>query len=225
MSEVWKVRPYDAAYGAHPRVQAADCASYFGNGYTTDLSFIPSPQELGHFDTLHQSIASQQTAGSWVMCHHNSPVTTTVCDFGMVRINPEQIVLSRGGEPMQSVLGRSEDAEFPRYRPGALQVFSDSTVRMPFSIDPAHVHNLNYDLLKAIERSPSPLDCPEVRAWLYSPPLIPAHTRQHTALPSARINSECMQHQVDELLVLLRILLCYFCHERSGGRLFVPRRS
>ncbi|KAF8654553.1 hypothetical protein HU200_061747 [Digitaria exilis] len=81
------------------------CEAYFGNGFSRRLEVLPS-----------------RGGGGWFRCHHSETLGSSICEGARVRLDPSLIAMSRGGEPLEKVMGRTEEEELPKYEPGALQV-------------------------------------------------------------------------------------------------------
>uniref|UniRef100_A0A0D9X9H9 Glycosyltransferase 61 catalytic domain-containing protein n=1 Tax=Leersia perrieri TaxID=77586 RepID=A0A0D9X9H9_9ORYZ len=86
-------------------VPPRSCEGYFGNGFTNLVDVLPS-----------------RGGGGWFRCHYSETLRSSICEGGRVRIDPGLIAMSRGGESLEQVMGRSEEEELPRYENGALQV-------------------------------------------------------------------------------------------------------
>lgn len=83
------------------------CEGYFGNGFSRLVDVLPARGGGG---------------GGWFRCHHSETLRSSICEGGRVRLDPGLIAMSRGGEPLDQVMGRAEEEELPKYEPGALQV-------------------------------------------------------------------------------------------------------
>uniref|UniRef100_A0A0E0LWL8 Glycosyltransferase 61 catalytic domain-containing protein n=1 Tax=Oryza punctata TaxID=4537 RepID=A0A0E0LWL8_ORYPU len=81
------------------------CEGYFGNGFSRLVDVLPA-----------------RGGGGWFRCHHSETLRSSICEGGRVRLDPGLIAMSRGGEPLDHVMGRAEEEELPKYEPGALQV-------------------------------------------------------------------------------------------------------
>ncbi|CAD6264627.1 unnamed protein product [Miscanthus lutarioriparius] len=83
------------------------CEAYFGNGFSRRVDVLPAGRGGG---------------GGWFRCHHSETLGSSICEGARVRLDPALIAMSRGGEPLEQVMGRAEEEELPKYEPGALQV-------------------------------------------------------------------------------------------------------
>jgi glycoprotein 2-beta-D-xylosyltransferase len=81
------------------------CEAYFGNGFYRRVDVLPAG-----------------SGGGWFRCHHSETLRSSICEGARVRLDPALIAMSRGGEPLEQVMGRAEEQELPKYEPGALQV-------------------------------------------------------------------------------------------------------
>lgn len=84
------------------------CEAYFGNGFSRRVDVLPAGRGSG--------------GGGWFRCHHSETLGSSICEGARVRLDPALIAMSRGGEPLEQVMGRAEEEELPKYEPGALQV-------------------------------------------------------------------------------------------------------
>ncbi|KAL6646118.1 hypothetical protein ACP70R_017726 [Stipagrostis hirtigluma subsp. patula] len=92
------------------------CEAYFGNGFSRRVDVLSSGAGEG---------------GGWFRCHHSETLESSICEGARVRLDPALIAMSRGGEPLEKVMGRSEEEELPKYEPGALQVEGSAAARAP----------------------------------------------------------------------------------------------
>ncbi|CAO2202444.1 unnamed protein product [Urochloa humidicola] len=98
--------PWVGGGAAHPPPHT--CEAYFGNGFTRPVEvLLPLDGVVG---------------GGWFRCHHSETLGSSICEGARVRLDPARIAMSRGGEPLEQVMGRGEQEELPKYEPGALQV-------------------------------------------------------------------------------------------------------
>jgi hypothetical protein len=79
--------------------------------FTEQLPVCPSQHTTG-----------QSKAESSVLCYSNTILQAAYCEIKNMVVDPRQIAVVRGGEPVLSVLGRAEELEFPVFSPGAFQV-------------------------------------------------------------------------------------------------------
>lgn len=102
----------------------SSCAGYFGNGFA----------------------AAVELADGGIRCRTNSATRAFLCRARKLMLNPSDITMSRGGETLSAVMGRSEAEELP--------VFGPRAVRLVDSAAPAS-SSLNQTLvLKSVEALP-----------------------------------------------------------------------
>jgi glycoprotein 2-beta-D-xylosyltransferase len=77
----------------------SSCDGFFGNGYG------------GRFPL-----------GEGLTCFHHPALGGVFCDGAGLMLQPGLVTVSQGGEKVDDVMGRSEEAEVPSYAPGALLV-------------------------------------------------------------------------------------------------------
>ncbi|XP_025822531.1 beta-(1,2)-xylosyltransferase isoform X2 [Panicum hallii] len=92
--------------GPSPPPPPHTCEAYFGNGFSRRVEVLPA----------------RGGGGGWFRCHHSETLGSSICEGARVRLDPALIAMSRGGEPLEQVMGRAEEEELPRYEPGALLV-------------------------------------------------------------------------------------------------------
>nr|VDD32158.1 unnamed protein product [Brassica oleracea] len=91
---------------------ARSCEGYFGNGFTRRVDF------------LKPRISKE---GSWFRCSYSETLQSSICEGRNLRMIhhwmvPDLIAMSRGGEKLEEVMGRNEEAEFQE---GAFEVAED----------------------------------------------------------------------------------------------------
>ncbi|KAL6553377.1 hypothetical protein OROGR_007219 [Orobanche gracilis] len=89
------------------------CEAYFGNG------FSERADPLRPNTDPHRKTAG---AGGWFRCFYSETLRSSVCEGGRIRMIPERILMSKGGEKLESVIGRREDEELPNYKVGAFEI-------------------------------------------------------------------------------------------------------
>ncbi|KAL1209663.1 Beta-1,2-xylosyltransferase [Cardamine amara subsp. amara] len=85
------------------------CEGYFGNGFTRRVDFL-KPGGGGGVE------------GSWFRCFYSETLQSSICEGRNLRMVPDRIVMSRGGEKLEEVMGRKEEEELPAFREGAFEV-------------------------------------------------------------------------------------------------------
>ncbi|XP_050219117.1 beta-1,2-xylosyltransferase [Mercurialis annua] len=94
------------------------CESHFGNGFTRRLNILPPSSSPEH--------GGSGSGSGWFRCYYSETLRSSICEGGSVRMVPEMIRMSRGGEVIEEVIGRQEDEELPEFQNGAFQVLFSS---------------------------------------------------------------------------------------------------
>ncbi|KFK27136.1 hypothetical protein AALP_AA8G339600 [Arabis alpina] len=81
------------------------CEGYFGNGFNRVVS-----------------------KGSWFRCFYSETLRSSVCEGKNLRMVPDRIVMSKGGERIEEVMGRKEEEELPEFREGAFEVAEEASL-------------------------------------------------------------------------------------------------
>ncbi|KAL3614779.1 hypothetical protein CASFOL_040440 [Castilleja foliolosa] len=89
------------------------CEAYFGNGFNERVEALRPKSDP------HRKVSGR---GGWFRCLYSETLRSSICEGGRIRMNPEGILMARGGENLESVIGRGEDEELPRFRDGAFQI-------------------------------------------------------------------------------------------------------
>lgn len=90
------------------------CESYFGNGFTRRVDVLKPEKgirKMGHGGS-----------GGWFRCFFSETLRSSICEGGGIRMHPDKIKMSNGGEVLESVIGRGEDEELPRFEFGAFDI-------------------------------------------------------------------------------------------------------
>ncbi|KAG7606181.1 Beta-1,2-xylosyltransferase [Arabidopsis thaliana] len=95
------------------------CEGYFGNGFTKRVDFL-KPRIGGGGE------------GSWFRCFYSETLQSSICEGRNLRMVPDRIVMSRGGEKLEEVMGRKEEEELPAFRQGAFEVAEEVSSRLGF---------------------------------------------------------------------------------------------
>ncbi|KAK4804781.1 hypothetical protein SAY86_004598 [Trapa natans] len=102
----WPILPsYLPWWTGNSTVRTHSCEAYFGNGFTQ----------------RHEILRSRGGSG-WFRCFFSETLRSSVCEGGRLRMLPERIKMSRGGERLEDVMGRGEDDEFPAFNDGAFEI-------------------------------------------------------------------------------------------------------
>lgn len=103
----WPILPSYLPWTRNPDVRLYSCEAYFGNGFTRRIDVLP---------------ANPGGSSGWFRCFFSGTLRSSVCEGGGVRMVPERIRMSRGGEMIREVIGRQEDEELPEFQDGAFQI-------------------------------------------------------------------------------------------------------
>ncbi|CAL5369373.1 unnamed protein product [Camellia sinensis] len=109
LSKPWPILPSYLPWSLNPNVPFRSCESYFGNGFTRRI------------DLLKSSLSHHRTGG-WFRCFYSETLRSSICEGGRVRMHPDKIRMSIGGERLEAVMGRGEDEELPVFESGAFDV-------------------------------------------------------------------------------------------------------
>ncbi|GMP65168.1 hypothetical protein CsSME_00026092 [Camellia sinensis var. sinensis] len=109
LSKPWPILPSYLPWSLNPNVPFRSCESYFGNGFTRRI------------DLLKSSLSDHRTGG-WFRCFYSETLRSSICEGGRVRMHPDKIRMSIGGERLEAVMGRGEDEELPVFESGAFDV-------------------------------------------------------------------------------------------------------
>ncbi|KAM0063790.1 putative glycoprotein 2-beta-D-xylosyltransferase [Helianthus debilis subsp. tardiflorus] len=101
----WPILPSYLPWSLNPNTHFRSCESYFGNGFTRRIDLLKPVQ-----------------TGGWFRCFYSETLRSSVCEGGGLRMHPEKIKMSMGGEVLESVIGRSEDEELPEFEDGAFDL-------------------------------------------------------------------------------------------------------
>jgi glycoprotein 2-beta-D-xylosyltransferase len=103
----WSLQPPDS------------CSGYFGNGFSDVIRLVGAAD--GGMDNGD---------GSWLTCWHHPSTKSEYCRAKRLRVVPSLVKVTRGGEDLESVMGRSEDDELPRFSTGFMQL-----LRVPAAVE------------------------------------------------------------------------------------------
>ncbi|KAK1391893.1 putative beta-(1,2)-xylosyltransferase [Heracleum sosnowskyi] len=109
-SKPWPILPSYLPWSQNPNVKFGSCEAYFGNGFTRP------------FYLLNSSSSFSPSGPGWFRCFKSDTLLSSVCEAGIIRMNPAKINMSHGGEVLESVIGREEDDELPFFHPGAFDI-------------------------------------------------------------------------------------------------------
>ncbi|KAJ6301846.1 hypothetical protein OIU77_016041 [Salix suchowensis] len=113
--KAWPILPSYLPWTQNPNnVTVRSCEAYFGNGFSRRVDVLSS--------------------GGWFRCFYSETLRSSICEGGSVRMVPERIKMSRGGERVEDVIGRGEEEELPDFENGAFEILG-STARSKWLVD------------------------------------------------------------------------------------------
>ncbi|CAK9148838.1 unnamed protein product [Ilex paraguariensis] len=68
------------------------------------------------------AVHGRSGGGGWFRCLYSETLRSSICEGGRIRMNLEKIRMSKGGERLETVIGRGEDEELPEFEFGAFDV-------------------------------------------------------------------------------------------------------
>lgn len=98
------------------------CSGYFGNGFTANLDLVGGLVDPGEF----------------LRCRSNSATRAFFCRVKNLHVNPSAIKMSRGGERLQDVMGRTEAEELPEFEPNSISILL-SPATVPVSLNGSRI--------------------------------------------------------------------------------------
>ncbi|KAK2987072.1 hypothetical protein RJ640_004798 [Escallonia rubra] len=111
----WPILPSYLPWSLNSTVPFRSCEGYFGNGFTTRVDIL-KPE-------LHRkSNSGAGNGGGWFRCFYSDTLRSSICEGARIRMDPEKIRMSAGGERLESVIGRREEEEMPVFEAGAFDV-------------------------------------------------------------------------------------------------------
>ncbi|GMH14433.1 hypothetical protein Nepgr_016274 [Nepenthes gracilis] len=114
VSKSWPILPSYLPWSQSSDVRLRSCEAYFGNGFTRTIDLVSRPTT----DFQHKFAGG----GGWFRCHYSETLRSSICEGGGVRMNPERIRMSNGGEKIEDVMGRKDEDELPIFEAGAFQI-------------------------------------------------------------------------------------------------------
>jgi glycoprotein 2-beta-D-xylosyltransferase len=105
----WPILPSYLPWSHHSPPAPRSCEAFFGNGFSRRLDPLPPTNPDEH-------------PRGWFRCWHSETLQSSICEGGSVRMVPERIKVSRGGEGLGEVIGRGEEEELPEFKNGAFEV-------------------------------------------------------------------------------------------------------
>ncbi|XP_057866228.1 beta-1,2-xylosyltransferase RCN11 [Cryptomeria japonica] len=139
------------------KAKAGSCEAYFGNGFNRIYRLLDNNPYKGR----------NLSGGGSFNCFYSETLDTSICEGKRMAMFPERIGMSRGGEDVEAVLGREEEAELPKYSEGAFRieapfdhvtgdgrVVSDELLNQIMPQGAVHTHTMR-SLLQALHLVPS----------------------------------------------------------------------
>lgn len=108
----WPILPSYLPWSQNPDAPLRSCEGYFGNGFTRRIDVRPrrsDPTGIGG-------------GGGWFRCWYSETLRSSMCEGGRLRMVPEKIKMSVGGESLEAVIGRNEAEELPEFERGAFEL-------------------------------------------------------------------------------------------------------
>ncbi|PON43311.1 Beta-(1,2)-xylosyltransferase [Parasponia andersonii] len=103
----WPILPSYLPWSSQaPEVGPRSCEAYFGNGFTRRVDLL----------------RPETTGSGWFRCWFSGTLRSSVCEGGALRMVPEKVKMSKGGEKLEEVIGRSEEEELPDFDAGAFEL-------------------------------------------------------------------------------------------------------
>ncbi|PON94127.1 Beta-(1,2)-xylosyltransferase [Trema orientale] len=103
----WPILPSYLPWSSQaPEVGPRSCEAYFGNGFTRRVDLL----------------RPETTGSGWFRCWFSETLRSSVCEGGALRMVPEKVKMSKGGEKLEEVIGRSEEEELPDFDAGAFEL-------------------------------------------------------------------------------------------------------
>ncbi|KAM7279153.1 hypothetical protein ACFE04_006287 [Oxalis oulophora] len=90
-------------------VAVNSCEAFFGNGYTRRIDLLP-----------------RTDGGGWFRCFYSETLRSSICEGGRIKMNVDKIIMSRGGERLDNVIGRKEEEELPVFKDGAFEIHANN---------------------------------------------------------------------------------------------------
>ena len=105
----WPILPSYLPWSHHSPPAPRSCEAFFGNGFSRRIEPLPFPNP-------------DENPRGWFRCWHSETLRSSICEGGSLRMVPERIKMSRGGEGLEEVIGRGEEEELPEFQNGAFEV-------------------------------------------------------------------------------------------------------
>lgn len=163
----WPPLPSFTPWSFDPNLTVGSCEAYFGHGFGHQVDFLAGG-------------GGSKGAGGWFRCFYSDTLESSVCEGGRIRVDTDRIRMSRGGEDLNSVIGRTDEEEIPVYEEKAFVIEAEGEERRVVdkqSLDRfvpvgAVQHHTMRDLIGSIRTVPRELfECSEVKVSLSFFPL------------------------------------------------------
>ncbi|PKA50479.1 Beta-(1,2)-xylosyltransferase [Apostasia shenzhenica] len=109
----WPSLPSFLPWTPGHKVPLHSCEAYFGNGFSRRIDALGGGNGGG--------------GGGWFRCFYSATLASSICEGGRVRMDPSKIRMSNGGESLETVLGRREEEELPKFDNGAFEIEGDGS--------------------------------------------------------------------------------------------------
>ncbi|CAH1451027.1 unnamed protein product [Lactuca virosa] len=110
----WPILPSYLPWSLTPNISFRSCEAYFGNGFTHRVDLLkPSPES-------NRKVGKD--GRGWFRCFYSQTLRSSICEGGTMRMHPDKIKMSAGGEVLESVIGRGEEEELPEFEFGAFDL-------------------------------------------------------------------------------------------------------
>ncbi|KAJ9182583.1 hypothetical protein P3X46_006564 [Hevea brasiliensis] len=103
----WPILPSYLPWTRNRKVSFRSCEAYFGNGFNRRIDILP---------------ANPGGSSGWFRCFFSETLRSSICEGRNVRMVPERIHMSKGGEAIEEVMRRTEEEELPEFQNGAFEV-------------------------------------------------------------------------------------------------------
>ncbi|CAN8252916.1 unnamed protein product [Cochlearia groenlandica] len=110
----WPILPSYLPWSPPPQknLPKGSCEGYFGNGFNRRFDFL----------------RPKASKGSLFRCFYSETLRSSICEARNLRMVPDRIAMSRGGEKLEEVMGRKEEDELPEFNDGAFEVAAENEV-------------------------------------------------------------------------------------------------
>jgi hypothetical protein len=107
---------------------ANSCSGFFGHGYSTVYPLVgklpPTAQAAG-------GAGAGAAAPGALSCRYHTALTATFCQASALVLHPDRIKVSQGGEALEAVMGRADEAELPVFSAGAAELIEEGLDALP----------------------------------------------------------------------------------------------